>query len=203
MTTTPPRHILRIDSSMRYNGSHSRRLTDQVIERLRAANPDVRVTVRDLAETAVRFVDETWIGANFTASDDRTDDQKAALALSDRLIEELRAADTIVIGVPVYNFNIPAALKAWIDLVARARETFRYSEEGPVGLLEGKRAILVFTSGGTAEGSEVDFATPYLRFVLGFVGITDVETIDAGQLMFEETEKLEAARARIEALAAA
>ena len=203
MTPTPPRHILRIDSSMRYNGSHSRHLTDQVIERLRAADPDIRVTVRDLAETAVRFVDETWIGANFTAADDRTDDQKAALAQSDRLIEELRAADTIVIGVPVYNFSIPAALKAWIDLIARARETFRYSEEGPVGLLEGKRAILVYTSGGVAEGSEADFATPYLRFILGFVGITDVETIDAGQLMFEETEKLEAARARIDALAAA
>lgn len=203
MTTTPPRHILRIDSSMRYNGSHSRRLTEQAVERLTAANPGARVTVRDLAETAVRFVDETWIGANFTAADDRTDDQKAALALSDRLIEELRAADTIVIGVPVYNFSIPAALKAWIDLVARARETFRYSEDGPVGLLEGKRAILVYTSGGTAEGSEVDFATPYLRFMLSFIGITDVETIDAGQLMFEETEKLEAAKARIEALAAA
>ena len=203
MTTTPPRHILRVDSSMRHDGSHSRRLTDQVVERLTAANPDTRVTVRDLAGSPAHFVGETWIGANFTPPEDRTDAQNAALSQSEELIGELRAADTIVIGVPIYNFNIPATLKAWIDLVARARETFRYSEAGPVGLLEGKRAILVFTSGGTAEGSETDFATPYLRFMLSFMGITDVETIDAGRLMFEESEKLEAAHARIEALAAA
>jgi len=203
MTSTPPRHILRIDSSMRHDGSHSRRLTDQVVDHLTAARPGTQVTVRDLAGSPARFVDETWIGANFTAPEDRTDTQKAALAHSEELIGELRAADTIVIGVPIYNFNIPAALKAWIDLVARARETFRYSEAGPVGLLEGKRAILVFTSGGTAEGSEMDFATPYLRFILSFIGIDDVEVIDAGRLMFEETERLDAARARIEALVAA
>lgn len=203
MSPTPPRHILRIDSSMRHDGSHSRRLTDRIVDRLTAANPDTQVTVRDLADAPVTFVDETWIGANFTLPEDRTEEQRAALARSEELIGELRAADTIVIGVPVYNFSIPAALKAWIDLVARARETFRYSEDGPEGLLEGKRAILVFTSGGVAQDSETDFATPYLRFMLGFIGITDVEIVDAGRLMFEEAEKLDAAQARIEALAAA
>lgn len=203
MPSTSPRHILRIDSSMRHDGSRSRRLTDQIVDRLTAAAPGAQVTVRDLAASPVNFVDETWIGANFTPPEDRTAEQKAALAPSEALIGELRAADTIVIGVPVYNFSIPAALKAWIDLVARARETFRYSEAGPVGLLEGKRAILVFTSGGVAEGSETDFATPYLRFMLRFIGITDVEIVDAGRLMFEEAEKLDAAQARIEALAAA
>ena len=104
--------------------------------------------------------------------------------------------------MPIYNFTIPASLKAWIDLVARARETFRYTEAGPEGLLTGKRAILVYVSGGVAAGSETDFATDYMKHVLKFIGITDVEIIDAGQLMFAEAEKLEAAHARIETLAA-
>ena len=202
MTDTSPRHILRVDASMRREGSHSRSLADRVIDRLTAQRPDTRVTVRDLADGSMRLVDETWIGANFTDPAQRSDDQKAALAFSDRLVSELRAADTIVITVPIYNFTIPASLKAWIDLVARARETFRYTEAGPEGLLTGKRAILVYVSGGVAAGSETDFATDYMKHVLNFIGITDVETIDAGQLMFAEAEKLEAAHARIETLAA-
>ena len=178
------------------------RLADRVIDRLTAQHPDTRVTVRDLADGSMRLVDETWIGANFTDPAQRSDDQKAALAFSDRLVSELRAADTLVITVPIYNFTIPASLKAWIDLVARARETFRYTEAGPEGLLTGKRAILVYVSGGVAARSETDFATDYMKHVLKFIGITDVEIIDAGQLMFAEAEKLEAAHARIETLAA-
>jgi FMN-dependent NADH-azoreductase len=101
------------------------------------------------------------------------------------LIAELEAADTIVIGVPLYNFGIPAALKAWIDLIARARRTFRYTEAGPEGLLKDKKAYLVVASGGVPVGSDYDFATGYLRHVLGFVGITDVTVIDAGQQMMD------------------
>jgi FMN-dependent NADH-azoreductase len=126
---------------------------------------------------------ENWVGANFTDDADRSDDQKAALAASDEMIAELEAADTIVIGVPIYNFSIPAALKAWIDLIARARKTFRYTEAGPEGLLKGKKAYLVVTSGGVPVGSDYDFATGYLRHVLGFVGITDVNIIAADQQM--------------------
>jgi FMN-dependent NADH-azoreductase len=127
---------------------------------------------------------------------------RATLDLSDRLIAELKAADTIVIGMPIYNFGMPASLKAWIDLVARSGVTFRYGEDGPVGLLEGKRAVVAVASGGTRVGSDIDFATGHLRHVLGFMGITDVELVAADALMAGSEEKVEMAQDRIEALAA-
>ena len=199
--SNPKRQILRIDASMRKTGSHSRTLTDQVIEQL-GKTRDIDIVTRDLANSDLSFVDENWIGANFTDPAERSDDQKAALARSDALVAELKAADTVVIGLPIYNFGIPAALKAWVDMIARARETFRYTENGPEGLLTGKSAILVVASGGTALGSEIDFASTYMKHVLGFVGIHDVTIIGADQLMAGEAETLAAARARIEALAA-
>ena len=115
---------------------------------------------------------------------------------------ELKAADVVVIGMPVYNFGIPAALKAWVDLIARARVTFRYAESGPEGLLTGKRAIVVAASGGTPVDSEIDFATPYLRHALGFVGITDVEVVAADRLMLDPEASLERADRAVLALAA-
>ena len=199
--SNPKRQILRIDASMRKTGSHSRTLTDQIIEHL-GKTRDIEIVTRDLADSDLSFVDENWISANFTDPAERSDDQKVALARSDALVAELKAADTVVIGLPIYNFGIPAALKAWVDMIARARETFRYTENGPKGLLEGKSAILVVASGGTALGSEIDFASTYMKHVLGFVGIHDVTIIGADQLMAGETEKLAAARARIETLAA-
>ena len=202
MSRQTPRRVLRVDSSMRYSGSQSRALTDRVIERLRRDEPDLQVQVRHLAEPGLRFVDEAWINANFTDPADRDDDQKAALARSDALVEELRQADTIVIGAPIYNYTIPAALKAWIDMVVRARETFRYTEEGPEGFLKGKRAIIVFTSGGTDLGGENDFASDYLRYILGFIGITDIDFVDAGGLAFGADERVAAASETIETLAA-
>lgn len=193
--------ILRIDASMRREGSVTRMLTDKVIARLTAARPGVEVAVRDLAD-GVTFVDEAWIGANFTDAAERSAHQKAALAGSDALVAELKAADVVVIGMPVYNFGLPAALKAWIDMIARARMTFRYSETGPVGLLEGKRAIIVAASGGTAIDSGTDFATPYLRHLLAFVGITDVTVVSAAQLMVDAEAALAAANAEIAGIAA-
>ena len=171
-------HVLRIDSSMRRDGSTTRRLTDKVIAALKPA----KVTERDLLN-GVNLIDEAWIGANFTDPDERTEDQKTALAESDVLVAELKAADVLVIGAPIYNFSVPGALKAWIDQICRARETFRYTETGPVGLLEGKRAIVVVASGGVPMDSPVDFMTPYLRHVLGFIGIHDVTVIAADQQM--------------------
>jgi FMN-dependent NADH-azoreductase len=120
------------------------------------------------------FVDESWIGANFTPADKRTADQSATLSFSDSLVHELEHADLIVVGAPVYNFSIPTALKAWIDLVMRARVTFQYTANGPVGLLKNKRAIIVMASGGTKAGSEYDFATSYLKFALSFMGVKDI-----------------------------
>ena len=140
------------------------------------------MVVRDLA-AGLPFVTEAWVGANFTDEADRSEDQKAALSLSDILVNELFAADTLVIGVPIYNFGVPAALKAWIDMIARARKTFHYTANGPEGLLTGKQAFIVIVSGGTQMGSEIDFATGYLRHILGFIGITDVTFIAADQQM--------------------
>lgn len=170
-------NILRIDSSARTNGSVTRDLSAQLAVDL--AGSEAAVIVRDLAATPPAFVDEAWVTANFTDPDARTDAQNQILAGSEALVREVEAADQIVIGAPVYNFNVPASLKAWIDQIARARRTFHYTENGPVGRLTGKTAWLVVASGGTALGSEIDFATPYLKHVLGFIGITDVRILDA------------------------
>ncbi|WP_194954232.1 FMN-dependent NADH-azoreductase [Sphingopyxis solisilvae] len=192
-------HILRIDSSARSAGSTTRQLTDRLVTRLVEQGYGAAVTQRDLSVTPPALLTEAWVGANFTDEAERSDAQKDALAASDELIAELEAASTIVIGVPVYNFAIPAALKAWIDLIARARRTFRYTESGPEGLLKGKKAYLVVASGGVPVGSDYDFATGYLRHVLGFVGITDVSIIEAGQQMMDG-EAVSRATAAIEEL---
>lgn len=191
-------HILRIDASARRNGSITRDLNDTIIERF-ARTGDTTVTVRDLADP-LPLLTEDWIGANFTDPAERSDAQRETLAFSDELVAELKAADVLLIGLPIYNFGVPGVLKAWIDLVARARETFRYSEYGPVGLLEGKRAIVTVASGGTEAGSEIDFATGYLKHVLGFIGITDVVFVKADQMMVDADASLAAARNQIETL---
>ncbi len=193
-----PTRILRIDASARRTGSITRDLNDKIIERF-TRNGDTEVAVRDLADP-LPLLTEDWIGANFTDPSERSDAQKEALALSDELVAELKAADVLLIGLPIYNFGVPGALKAWIDLVARARETFRYSEYGPVGLLEGKRAIVTVASGGTEAGSNIDFATGYLKHVLGFIGITDVVFVSADQMMVDADASLASARSQIETL---
>jgi FMN-dependent NADH-azoreductase len=192
-------HILRIDASARRAGSVSRDLVDRIIDRIA---PDATVTTRDLAQ-GLPLIDEAWVGANFTPAHDRTEDQRATLALSDTLIAELRAADTLVIGLPIYNFGVPATLKAWVDQVARAGVTFRYTEHGPVGLLEGKRAIVAVASGGTEAGSEIDFATGYIRHMLAFIGITEVEFVTADRLMLDVDGTMRKALAQVEAPPAA
>lgn len=187
--------ILRIDASMRRDGSVTRALTDRVVARL--SGP---VVTRDLAD-GMPAIDAGWIAANFTDPAERTEEQRSALALSDALVDELKVADTVVIGMPIYNFGVPAALKAWIDQVARARVTFRYTPEGPVGLLVGKRAIIVAASGGTEVGGEADFATPYLRHALGFLGIRDVDLVAADRQM-ARGDAARDAEAQIDRLAA-
>ena len=188
--------ILQIDTSARVQGSTSRQLSARI-----AAKLGGKITRRDLNE-GLPQIDETWIAANFTPADQRTEAQTAALALSDSLIAEIMEADVLVIGVPVYNFGVPAALKAWIDQIARTGVTFKYAETGPKGLLSGKRAILAVASGGTSVGSEIDFATGYMRHILGFIGITDVEIIAADALMVDADAALAKANAAIDSLAA-
>lgn len=188
--------VLHIDASARFTGSTSRDLSARIVEKIGGD-----VIRRDLTD-AIPHIDETWVNANFTPADDRNDRQKETLALSDTLIAEIKAADTLVIGVPVYNFGVPAALKAWIDQVARAGLTFKYTENGPVGLLEGKRAVIAIATGGTPVGSEIDFATGYLKHIMGFIGITDVEIVAADRIMADADKAIANANAQIDALAA-
>lgn len=192
--------ILRIDASARKTGSVTRDLADKAIDRI-ASLGAVTVKSRDVS-AGLPFVTEDWVGANFTPAENRTNDQRAQLALSDSLVQEVKDADLLVIGLPIYNFGVPATMKAWVDQVARAGLTFRYTENGPVGLLEGKRAIVLVASGGTPVGSDIDFATPYIRHALGFIGIHDVTIIAADGLGKDAETKLAAATNNIQALAA-
>ena len=179
--SNPNIQILRIDSSARRDGSETRALSDALIGRIEAT-ANTTVTRRDLAVDAPSLVNEAWVGANFTDPAARSDAQVAELDASDALVAELEAADVIVIGAPIYNFSIPAVLKAWIDMVARAGVTFRYGENGPEGLLNNKKAYVVMASGGVPIGSAMDFASPYLRHLLGFSGIQDVHFISAAEV---------------------
>jgi FMN-dependent NADH-azoreductase len=189
-------HILRIDASARRSGSVSRDLADRIVARIGAG---ATVTTRDLAD-GVPLIDEAWIGSAYTPPAGRTAEQRERLALSDTLVAELQAADTLVIGLPIYNFGVPAAFKAWIDQVARAGVTFEYSPQGPRGLLQGKRAIVAVASGGTEAGSELDFATGFARQVLGFIGITGVEFVTADRLMVDADGTMAKALEQVEAL---
>lgn len=192
------RTVLHIDASARFEASVSRKLSARVVEKLGAE----RVIRRDLAAEPIPDVSEDWTSGAYIAPEERTVEQKTALAISDALVAELQEADVVVIGTPVYNFTVPAALKAWMDQVARANVTFRYTESGPEGLLEGKRAILAVASGGTEIGSEIDFLTPYARHFLGFIGITDVDVVASDRLMGDAEASYRRAEEGLERLAA-
>jgi len=188
--------VLAVNASGRSAASATRQLSRDLIAALDDRHGNVEVTSRDLAD-GVPFVDQAWIEANFTPAESRSAEQREALSYSDSLVAELQQADVVVIGAPIYNFSIPASLKAWVDMIARARLSFRYTENGPEGLLKDKKAYLVVASGGVPVGSPVDFATPYLRHVLSFVGITDVEIIAAEKLNTQADDAMDTARARI------
>ncbi len=195
---TQPMRILRVDSSAKTENSESRRLTDRIIDGLKTNGKSLDVTVRDLNESLPQ-VNTAWIEANNTPSDDQTDEHKKTLALSNTLVGEIEAADTLIVGVALYNFSITASLKLWIDLVCRARKTFAYVDGSPKGLMTGKKAIICFASGGTPFESDIDFASGYLRHILGFIGITDVTFISADK-HFMDDQSLINANAAVDAL---
>jgi len=172
-------NILQINASARREGANSTRLANAIVDRLKAANPNAQVTLRDLAVTPHPMLDEAALGALFTPADQRTPEQAARVALDDALIAEIQAHDTIVLGVPMYNFGIPAQLKNWIDAIARAGATFRYTEAGPEGLLKGKTVYLALARGGRYRDTDKDAQVPYLKNVLGFLGMTDLRFIYA------------------------
>ncbi|MEM9774455.1 MAG: NAD(P)H-dependent oxidoreductase [Chloroflexota bacterium] len=194
-------NILRIDSSPRTENSVSRRITDQVIEKLMTIHPNAQVVVRDLESSSVPYVTETMIGGYFTPAEERTVEMTNAIAVSEQYVNELIEADTIVIGVPIYNFSVPGVLKAFVDLIARSGMTFKMGPEGYEGLLKEKKAIVVMASGGLPVDSPADFATPYIRQVLNFIGIDDISVIDGSGRIADE-EKLARTAADVEALLA-
>lgn len=170
--------VLRIDSSARQADSVSRAIGDEVIRRLADLHIDMDVVNLDLAE-GMDHIDGEWVGANFTPEDRRSGDQRERLAASDQAVAALKEADAVVLTAPVYNFSVPSVLKAWIDHICRAGLTFRYTENGPEGLLADRPVYLVMASGGVPFGSPVDFASGYLRQVFSFIGIHDVRLIGA------------------------
>jgi FMN-dependent NADH-azoreductase len=189
--------VLRVDASARVEGSVTRQLADQLIVGLAARVDGLSVSRRDVAQ-GLPFVDTDWVAANFTDPDARSAVQCEKLAGSDTLVAEVVNADVWVIATPIYNFGVPASLKAWVDQIARARLTFRYTEQGPQGLLEGKKVYILTATGGTEVGSAIDFATPWLKFVLGFLGVTDVEVIAADRGMLRGDAARQHAMARVD-----
>lgn len=172
-------NILQINASARSAGANSTLLANSIVARLRSAHPEASVAARDLATNPHPVLDEPALGALFTPVDQRSPEQAARVALDDALIAQVQAADVIVLGVPMYNLGVPVQLKNWIDAIARAGVTFRYTAEGPEGLLKGKRVYVGLARGGRYRGTEADTQVPYLRMVLGFLGMTDVQFIYA------------------------
>ena len=194
--------ILQLNTSILSNEGQSTRLATEFVAALGASE----VIVRDLAQEPVPHLDAERFGAFITPNEKRTEKQKLLVAYSDRLIDEVRRADTLVIGLPMYNFGVPSTLKAWFDQIARAGVTFRYTEKGPVGLLTGKKAYVLATRGGIYEGTPRDTQTAYVRDFLAFLGITDVEFVYAEGLAISEASKtasLAKARETIQQLAPA
>mgnify|MGYP000149592755 CR=1 FL=1 len=175
------KQILRIDASASASTSSSKKLGDELIQKLEESHPEAHIEHRDLNQQ-LTFVDEAWVGANFTPVEQRSTEQQDRLAFSDQLIDELQRADRIVLTTPMYNFGVPATLKAWIDLICRAGVTFQYTSQGPVGLLKDKQLDIIITTGGVPLQSPVDFVSDYLKQVFRFIGIENVNIIAADQM---------------------
>lgn len=198
-------HLLQINSSILSDDGQSTRLANAFVARWRAAHPDGRVTVRDLARDEIPHLTGERFAALTTPAEKRTPAQAEVAAFSDALIDEIRAADVVVLGLPMYNFGVPSMLKAWFDHIARAGVTFRYTPEGPVGLLGDREVYVLAARGGIYEGTPSDTQTAYVRDFLAFLGLSDVHFVYAEGLAMGEDRKTAAladAEARIEKLAA-
>ena len=185
--------VLIIDSAATGEASVSRKLTAAFADRLRASDADVQIVHRDVGRDLIPHLDERTVGA-VRGGPAETEIAQAALDLSNDLVGELQAADVVVIGAPMYNFGMPSTLKTWFDHVLRARVTFRYTDEGkPEGLLTGKKAVVIETRAGLySEGpsAAADFQEPHIRFLLGFMGISDVTFVRAEKLAFAADEAI-------------
>jgi len=182
-------NILHIKSSIFGGNGQSSQLSDRFVAQWCKNNGSAGVVERDLSVDPVPHLDGEMVAGFMSAEADRNAKQLQAIALSEELISELQTADIIVLGLPMYNFGIPSNLKAWIDHVARAGITFQYTENGPNGLLSGKKAYVLAARGGLYEGSDADTQTPYIKKILGFVGITDVTIVAAEGLNMGDAAK--------------
>jgi FMN-dependent NADH-azoreductase len=188
--------LLQVNSSIHNGNGQSSRLADQFVAAFRQRNPNTRHIRRDLAAEAVPHLTAERFGAFVAKPDQLSDEQRAVLAYSDALIAELKAADVIVLGLPMYNFGVPSQLKAYFDHIARAGVTFRYTESGPKGLLEGKKVYVFAARGGVYDGSALDTQTGYVRDFLRFLGMSDVEFVHAeGLARGPETREASLAKA--------
>jgi FMN-dependent NADH-azoreductase len=195
--------ILQIKSSVFNGNGQSSRLADEFVARLREAQPNLQLIQRNLVADPVPHLDGARAGAFFAKPEERSAEQRAVIEYSDALIDELRRADVLVLGLPMYNFGVPSQLKAWFDHLARAGETFKYTEKGAVGLLTGKKAYVFATRGGLY--GDHDAQTQFVRQFLGFIGIADVEFVYAEGLAISPESRnnsLIAAEARSQRLAA-
>lgn len=195
--------VLHLDSSILGEASASRLLTHSVVDKLRATHSDLQVTHRDLGSQPLGHLTPELLATRGTAADLLNELQSYEARIDDALIAELKAADVIVIGAPLYNFTIPTGLKAWVDRVAVAGKTFRYTEQGPEGLVKNKKAIIVATSGGNYADTAVDqMHVGYLKQLLNFIGITDIEVVRASGLAMTEFRgsSLQKAQAQIDEL---
>lgn len=190
-------NILQINASVRGKDSVSTRLANSIVTRLRVLHPEADVAVRNLNSQPV--LDEAALAALFTPAESRSPEQAARVALDEATIAQVQAADVLVLGVPMYNFGVSVQLKAWIDAIAKAGVTFRYTANGPEGLLTGKKVYVAFARGGLYRDTAADSQTPYLKTVLAFLGMTDVHFIHAeGLAMGEESAAKAIAAAEVE-----
>ncbi|MDN3682548.1 FMN-dependent NADH-azoreductase [Vibrio tapetis subsp. quintayensis] len=176
--------------------------SNQIIEQLTETQDSEQIIERDLVQDALPMLDMN-VATALRGGDELSTEQQEILALSNKLIEEIKQSDTLIIAAPMYNFTVPTQLKNWVDMIARAGVTFAYTEQGPKGLLENKKAVIVTTRGGIHKDAATDIITPYLTTVLGFVGITDLEFVYAEALnMGDEMAKqgLDSAKQQISAL---
>lgn len=170
--------LLLINTSLNGKQGHSWQLAEKFVDQL-AASADINVTLRDLDSSNLPHLSSSEMAAWMTPADERSEQEKELAAISDELVAEIKANDIIVIGMPMYNFGVPSVFKSWIDRVARAGVTFRYTENGPVGLLENKKVYVVAARGGLYQGTPKDSQTQYLKDVLAFLGMSDVEFVYA------------------------
>lgn len=195
--------LLHIDTSANLDNSNSRQLTQLFIEGWKASNPEGQVISRDLVKQEIPHLNGTTIAAFYSAPEEHTEEMKAGAQLSQELVDELKSADEIVVGVPMYNFGIPSTLKSYIDHIARAGLTFQYTAEGPKGMIEGKTLTFINTRGGIYEGTPMDHQAPYLKTFFEFLGFTDIRFVNAEGMAMNAEEGLAKAKTEVKELLAA